>query len=554
MDMMNDPKLKDPAQEQIMEQQVCSAGEQQVCDEEIYSVKEELLSASDVPSADQQKQKNEEPPVEKLQPMEEPEAPLDAEVSIPVLDLPKPVADFQGNISAFGFSLQGESHIQKMMPCQDRSHVCFLSDKVVAAAVADGVGSCALSDYGSDTAVRAAIDFLKANLQPKLQDPAFVIDGKIMGELFRKMMRHAYDQVEARAEAMEQLLYSLQSTLTVAVYDGTNLYYAHAGDDGIVAQTRDGHCEMVTSRHKGEEASSVYPLQNTSTWQYGMVADAVAFVMATDGVLDAFVRGEVEQNRVYYPFVEPAFYTPLSSAEETAAACGDWVTYMQSPRYRDAVTDDLSMVCVVNQAAIKTSVKPAFDLDAWNKKSEEFAARRKAALYPPKSQEQPRRTAQTAPNSGAARPAQSVPQGNPVRPAQPASRGGAARPAQSVPQGGTARPAQSAPNPSRTAPGSGAQYRAPRCPYADTAGRPYRFDSYASIDNDSMVELGKNAVKFLRDSSGAVLGVAAGLAYLMGDAAKYVEYAVTTKPMDGRDIVEGQIVPEEKDQNQGGRG
>lgn len=325
-----------------------------------------------------------EPEQVQLTPAEEPVEPV-----FPPLPLPDPISDFRGSISAFGFSQQGESHVKKDAPCQDRSSLRFLSDSVVIAAVADGVGSCALSDYGSSTAVEASLSYLAKHLGLKLEDPTFAMDVQFMGKVLREMMQHAYDQVKIKADDLEQLLYSLQSTLTVAVYDGKTLYFAHAGDDGIVALTHDGKCEMATTRHKGEEASSVYPLQSRNTWQYGKVDNVVGFIMATDGVLDAFVRNETEGNRVYYPFIEPAFSSPLTSKDDTASACSDWYAYMKTPKYRASVTDDLSFICIVNQDALKGAQKPNFDMGEWNKKTKEFEDRRRAALYPPKSQQLP---------------------------------------------------------------------------------------------------------------------------------------------------------------------
>ncbi len=325
---------------------------------------------------------------------EETKIPEETEETIdPVLPpapcLPEPASDHRNGISIFGFSQKGESHITSGKPCQDRSAARFLSDSCVIAAVADGVGSCALSDYGADTAVRTSLDYLEEQLTPYLKDPDFRPDAPLMGRVLREMMRHAYDQVERRAEEMEQMLFSFQSTLTVAVYTGATLFFAHAGDDGIVVVNDEGKYEMVTSRHKGEEASSVYPLQNTPTWQFGMVDHVIGFILATDGVLDAFVRSEAENNRIYYPFIEPAFSAPLSNKEATADACSDWYTYMQSPAYRSSVTDDLSFVCVVNQEAKKTAKSPEFDISEWNKASEDYEMRKKSALYPQKNNPSP---------------------------------------------------------------------------------------------------------------------------------------------------------------------
>lgn len=307
---------------------------------------------------------------------------------LPPAPLPDPFSAFCSGISVFGFSQQGESHVKTDTPCQDRSGMRILNDRIVLCAVADGVGSCALSDYGAETAVNAGLDYLEQKLLAEMKQEDFHFDEpKKMSLYLREMMQFAYDQVEKKAEELEQPPYFFQSTLTVAAYDGTTLYFGHAGDDGIVALTRSGLCEMATNRHKGEEAGSVFPLQSKNTWQLGKVDDAVGFVLATDGVLDAFVRPEAEERRVYYPFIEPVFYTEQSSAGEAEEVCRDWYEYMKKETYRNIVTDDISLVGVVNQQAVKSSVKPAFDMEKWNRKTAEYAARRRAALYPPEQKE-----------------------------------------------------------------------------------------------------------------------------------------------------------------------
>lgn len=306
------------------------------------------------------------------------------EDGLPPAPLPEAFSAFCNGISVFGFSQRGESHVKTGTPCQDRSGMRILNDRIVLCAVADGVGSCALSDYGAETAVNAALDYLEQKLLVEMKQEDFHFDEpKKMSLYLREMMQFAYNQVEKKAEELEQPPFFFQSTLTVAAYDGTTLYFGHAGDDGIVALTKSGLCEMATNRHKGEEADSVFPLQSRNTWQFGKVDNAAAFALATDGVLDAFVRPEVEERRVYFPFIEPVFYTEQSSSEEAEEVCCDWYEYMKKETYRNIVTDDISLVGVVNQQAVKNSVKPTFSMEEWNRKTAEYAARRRAALYPP---------------------------------------------------------------------------------------------------------------------------------------------------------------------------
>lgn len=302
---------------------------------------------------------------------------------LPPIILPDPSYAFLHNISILCFSQQGESHIKNNVPCQDRSGFKLINDKIIVAAIADGVGSCALSDYGAEIAVNSSLMFLEEYFNKEMKQKGFKFDDSPrMGQILREMMLYATDCVEKRSMELQQFSYSFQSTLTVAVYDGNTLYFAHAGDDGIVAQNQKGIYAMVTSRHKGEEVSSVYPLQSKNTWQFGKVNDVVAFMMATDGVLDAFVRPAAENNRIYYPFVEAVFYDIQKNEEDVKKNCRDWYEYMASESYRKSVTDDISFVSVVNHEAIQKSVKPYFKRQEWDKQTKKYEKKRKAALYP----------------------------------------------------------------------------------------------------------------------------------------------------------------------------
>ena len=55
----------------------------------------------------------------------------------------------------YGYSIQGKSHIQRGVVCQDSSKVQRLRANVYMGIVADGVGSAAHSDIGSKMAVDA---------------------------------------------------------------------------------------------------------------------------------------------------------------------------------------------------------------------------------------------------------------------------------------------------------------------------------------------------------------------------------------------------------------
>ncbi len=295
----------------------------------------------------------------------------------------KPFMGMRQGIAYWGFSQKGESHKKNGLPCQDRCRVLVSGGDfpIIIAAIADGVGSCALSHYGAAIAVELSTAFLKEQLDA-CPDKKF--DDREIGDLLRETMQYAYDSVRQAAEELEQLEYSFQSTLTIALYDGTALYVSHAGDDGVVALTEEGELELVTSRIKGEEASSVYPLQaGPGYWQVFKVDGYVnGFVMATDGVLDAFVRGEKEGNKVYYPFIQPAFETEQKNRREVEEVRDFYYDYMAGKEYRRTVTDDLTLVVVTNQNELDEKKFPVFDEEAWRMETREYQEKVKAALYP----------------------------------------------------------------------------------------------------------------------------------------------------------------------------
>ena len=284
------------------------------------------------------------------------------------------------NISYWGFSQRGESHKQNGSPCQDSCLARPVKNTpFLIVAMADGLGSCALSHYGAEYSAQFAAEYLE-NLLTQFHGP---MEDKYMGELLRAAMQHAYEKVKNLAEDMKQLEYSFQSTLTLTVYDGNTLYISHVGDGGILVLTEDGLLELVTARLKGEEASSVYPLQaGPNFWQVFKIDRRVnAFIMATDGVLDAFVGDSREANRIYYPFIEPALTQVGSDTASVHKIQQFYYQYMEGEEYRRVVTDDLTLIAVTNLSRLSENKLPDFDKDEWDRNTMEYQKELDATLY-----------------------------------------------------------------------------------------------------------------------------------------------------------------------------
>lgn len=288
-------------------------------------------------------------------------------------------------IATFSISQQGESHVVSNTVCQDYSvsRTVKLRHKrkmLSISAVADGVGSCQYSHYGSKTAVEEAIQNIEEHLEvtyPQGTDA--------MIALIRNSFALALKKIEECADAMEMPFPLFDTTLTIAVFDGNRVWYGHIGDSGIVALFKNATYSLITHRHKGEEANSVYPLPNKSLWEFGTIDEVVSFVLMTDGVLDFCVGNEKLANRIYFPFLKPALTEPLGSQKKVDFAKKDWNEFFAGKdnpdeNFRTVVTDDISFVLVQNVQAVKRLPPIVFDYEAWDKRTREYLAEQDRVL------------------------------------------------------------------------------------------------------------------------------------------------------------------------------
>ena len=276
--------------------------------------------------------------------------------------------------SHFTISQQGDSHIKTGKNCQDYSGSVSITNQKLnitfgIVAIADGVGSCDYSEYGSKIAVTTVLEALEKDL-------AFIDNPSDKGIL--SVLRNAYvkanDAIEREADIRELPFKLFDTTLTVTILTDNGIcYVGHIGDDGVVALMADGTYSMITRRIEGEEANSVIPLSSADCWTFGVVQKPVAaLVLLTDGLLDKAVGSERMHNRVYYPFFKSLFENIMETEKDIADFRNTWDGYLREKEFREGygVTDDITLALIQLPAILK-KVKPMpFDEEKWNEASE----------------------------------------------------------------------------------------------------------------------------------------------------------------------------------------
>lgn len=184
----------------------------------------------------------------------------------------------------YGFSLQGKSHIRKGVVCQDSHIIEKLENGWCLLAVADGVGSAKYSEEGSRIATQTIAQYCMEHV---VHDMA----GTQLLTILKEAYALAFQQIAIYCQNRNGQIEDYDTTLSVAIYTGNEVYFGHAGDGGIIIKDSDGKYEMITMPQKGEDGISVRPLRaGDDSWEFGVVyKKVVAVLLATDGMLDTLM-------------------------------------------------------------------------------------------------------------------------------------------------------------------------------------------------------------------------------------------------------------------------
>ncbi|MDR1642648.1 MAG: protein phosphatase 2C domain-containing protein [Clostridiales bacterium] len=244
---------------------------------------------------------------------------------------------------AYGSSIVGVSHIKKKKPCQDALAVNCTQYALIAA-VCDGLGSQKHSGMASKVASEACVKYCSSKIKAGMSEYQVL---SVICEAFEE----SCEAIEDMAREKDLDIWQCDTTMTLGVLIGADLYYGQVGDSGMIALFSDGSIRPVT-RQQNDKEGRVYPLKLRSSWDYNKVHGKVASaLLCTDGIWRMLNAGSPEQaiSRIKR-YLDPGIVSRISKSndESVSSSLCRWtkseLERINNKEAKSANFDDLTMV------------------------------------------------------------------------------------------------------------------------------------------------------------------------------------------------------------------
>jgi len=243
-----------------------------------------------------------------------------------------------------GASVQGTSHKDTALPCQDAYRFHHLPNGTLIIAVADGVGSATYADEGAKLACDTAIKHLTTHL-----DQHNDATKTKLSQALRNTYQAAVDGIQVEATRKGISVSEYATTLTVGVITDTLVIGAMVGDGMMVVEDMHGQFSCVFALPKREYANQVVAITSAHgpdalqiTCKEG---PAKTVSILTDGLLR--LSCDVRKNIPHTPFFQ-AMTSLLKKVPEPTKASQELQTLLDHPSINERTDDDKTLVMAAN--------------------------------------------------------------------------------------------------------------------------------------------------------------------------------------------------------------
>jgi hypothetical protein len=242
-------------------------------------------------------------------------------------------------------SVQGTSHRQGGIVCQDSSLVTPDGEDVIIAVVSDGAGSASESQIGSS---------LSCSMITTCAQDFFAAGGslaKLDNETIQKWLRDLRDALTKEAEKRNLKIRDLACTLIFAIVGTDRATFGQIGDGAIVTLDSSTYSTVFWPQSGEYQNTTFFVTDDDYENHFQIRIDAKAIdelAMFTDGL--QMLALNYAAKTVHEPFFKPMF-SALRAASDQRDLIGPLREFLNSSNVNNRTDDDKTLVLVTRLAS-----------------------------------------------------------------------------------------------------------------------------------------------------------------------------------------------------------
>lgn len=178
-----------------------------------------------------------------------------------------------------GCAIQGRSHVDKGIPCQDKVGMRS-SNSTYVICLSDGAGSAKLSHYGAECVVEYGINLFISSF-----DDVFLIND---GDKAKTVILEAIiDGIKEKSNELSCNIKDLAATLLAVAVKEDKYIIVHIGD-GVIGYIENGEIKVASAPSNGEFSNETFFVTSSDAVSYmkvfkGNINNIEGFVIMSDG-------------------------------------------------------------------------------------------------------------------------------------------------------------------------------------------------------------------------------------------------------------------------------
>ena len=239
-----------------------------------------------------------------------------------------------------GASATGRLHVINAMPCQDAFSYEVLPSGIGVIAIADGLGSAILSEFGARNAVDTLVSTVSRIIPNRFNHEMHLED------IAKEAFMSAREVLEKKSTELKCKLKDLACTLIGVVIHRDTVAVVHIGDGAVIARTDNG-LRIISGPGESEYANEVSPLTGKD-WEKSLrvtpTISGISVIMAfTDGLQRAALKKRPDGLIPFEGFCDPLF-SYAKEMEDVKEAEHDIKDLLSSKKVCDNSEDDKTLV------------------------------------------------------------------------------------------------------------------------------------------------------------------------------------------------------------------